>query len=125
MDSSYTTARGYMEIVPNRTKETLIPIIERVVANNSIINSDEWTYYRSINLNLYEHGTVRHKLYFLDPFTGIHTQNIESYYNKQKYRSKVMRDVNNIDLKYYLSEWMWRDNIPGNCVEKIFDLIKI
>ncbi|KAG0439668.1 hypothetical protein DMUE_2278 [Dictyocoela muelleri] len=62
VDTSYTPARVYIEIVQNRTKETLIPIIERVVAHNSIIHSDEWASYRNISLNLYEHGTVRHKL---------------------------------------------------------------
>ncbi|KAG0439165.1 hypothetical protein DMUE_2623 [Dictyocoela muelleri] len=114
-----------MEIVPNRKKETLLPIIQRVVSPGSIIHSDEWPAYRIINAELYEHGTVRHKLHFVYPITGVHTQHIESYWNKHKYRSKIMKGVGKTDLYLYINEWMWRDNIEGDCLEKVFNLIKI
>jgi hypothetical protein len=42
VDTLFTPAREYCEIVPHRSKRTLLPIIARVVRSNSIIYSDEW-----------------------------------------------------------------------------------
>lgn len=111
VDTSFTPSRGYLSVVPNRSEENLYPIIESVVLPGTIIWSDSWAAYRNISSRLrFEHGMVNHSLNFVDSQTGIHTQNIESYWNKQKMRIKKMMGIQKDKLQLYLNEWMWRDH---------------
>ena len=43
--------------------------------------------------NVSSHSTVNHSVHFVDPITGVHTQNIESYWNRVKYKIKKMKGV--------------------------------
>src|SRR6187402_2665159 len=80
VDTSFTPARGYMECVERRNAATLLPILERVCLPDTAIVSDGWAAYPRIRDLGYEHRTVNHRLHFVDPGTGAHTQNIESYW---------------------------------------------
>ena len=60
-----------------------------------------------------EHNTVNHSLHFVDPVTGIHTQNIESYWAKHKYVLKKMKGCRREFLTQYLQEFMWRDKFEA------------
>ena len=74
-----------MEIVENRGAEILLPIIQSVVRPGSIVHSDEWRSYRQIQGRTgLSHRTVNHSINFVEPITGVHTQNIESYWNVKK-----------------------------------------
>ena len=53
------------------------------------------------------HETVNHTLHFVDPKTGVHTQNIESYWNKQKNKIKRMNGCRRSSLDSYLDQFMW------------------
>ena len=81
-----------MEIVENRGAEILLPIIQSVVRPGSIVHSDEWRSYRQIQGRTgLSHRTVNHSINFVEPITGVHTQNIESYWNVKKTLIKKMR----------------------------------
>ena len=99
-----------MQTVEKRDAATLLPIIERIVRLGSTVHSDEWAAYRKIQqkLNL-DHKTVNHSINLVDPATGTHTKNIESYWAKKKYKFKVMKVVSSDTLPSYLDERMWRD----------------
>ncbi|KAG0438514.1 hypothetical protein DMUE_3039 [Dictyocoela muelleri] len=103
VDTTIFLSRGYLMIVQKRMRRLYYPYL-KVIAHLTIIRSDEWAAYRSINSYMYEHGTVKHKLYFLNLITGIHTRSIESYWNKQKSRAKYIMSVAKNELKFYLSE---------------------
>ena len=62
--------------------------------------------YNNINSLGMEHRTVNHSLYFVDPNTGVHTQNIESLWNQVKYKFKKMKGVKREFLQLYLNEFM-------------------
>ena len=81
-DTSFKPARFYVEIVSQRDSETLFPIIARVCKPNTKIHTDSWAAYHAIQRELgFVHGMVNHKLNFVAPCTGVHTQNVESLWN--------------------------------------------
>lgn len=111
VDTSREPALGYMEIVAQRDAATLLPIIQAHVAPGTIIHSDQWAAYNRVaNLpNVGGHSTVNHSVTFIDPVTGTHTQNVESYWNRAKIKLKRMRGCRAEQLPGYLDEFMWRE----------------
>ena len=100
-----------MELVQRRDAATLLPIIQAHVLPNTTIFSDEWSAYNQIQQlpNVLSHQTVNHSLHFVDPATGVHTQNVESYWNRVKTKFKRMKGVHLHQLPSYLDEFMWRE----------------
>ena len=80
-----------MELVPNRQAATLLPIVQAHVARGKTVYFDEWSAYRQLTRlpQVASHGTVNHSLCFIDPVTGVHTQNIELYWKKAKFKLKA------------------------------------
>lgn len=96
-------------VVLRRDRETLIPIIQNEVESKSIIHSDEWRAYHSLNTLGYTHETVNHSEFFIDPSTGAHTQRIESLWGGLK--QKIVRNMRGTTpelLPSYLIEAWWR-----------------
>ena len=93
VDTSHSPALSHMEIVPDRTMTTLSPIIQASTLPNTIIHSDDYSTYRTAVgqlPNVARHGIMNHSLHFVDPVTNIHTQHIESYWNRVKIKFKKM-----------------------------------
>ena len=90
VDVSHSPALGYMQIVPKRDAATLLPIIEQHVAPCTIIHSDQWSAYNRVSTlpNVASHRTVNHSIEFVNSVTGVHTENIESYWNRTKMKLK-------------------------------------
>ncbi|CAH1277205.1 Hypp9504 [Branchiostoma lanceolatum] len=104
-------AIGFMTVVPNRKKETLLPIIQRCVLPNSTIHSDQWGAYLNVrNLpNVARHATVNHSMHFVDPHTGVNTQAIEAYWSRKKAKLRRMHGCYGYDTESYLKELMFRE----------------
>ncbi|KCZ74954.1 hypothetical protein H311_04076 [Anncaliia algerae PRA109] len=85
-DTSFKPKKGYVEIITKRDSATFLEIINHIILPNSIIFTDKWNAYKNISNNNYTHKTVNHKYHFVDPRTGVHMQNVESYNNKLKYK---------------------------------------
>ena len=123
VDKSQSPAVGYMEIVERRDAATLLPIIQQVVRPGSVIHSDEWRAYRNIQGLGYAHRTVNHSVNFVDPSSGVHTQTIESYWNKQKNHIKTMHGCKRSFLNSYLHEFMWHDRFCKNALQSLCETI--
>ena len=79
-----------------------------------------WRAYNRVgNIPGLTHRTVNHSLFFVDPVTGVHTQNIESYWNHCKVKLKRKKGVHQDMLAGYLDEFMWKERAVPN----IFDTI--
>ena len=100
-----------MEVVHRRDAATLLPIIQAHAAPGSTVHSDEWSSYRRAQQlgNVSTHNTVNHSLHFVDPVTGVHTQHVESYWNRVKTKLKRMRGCHATQLPSYLDEFLWRE----------------
>jgi hypothetical protein len=69
----------FLEVVPDRTKETLIALIFRHMELGTTNISDCWSAYDSVWLVQlgFQHMTVNHSRFFKDPITGAHINSIE------------------------------------------------
>ena len=103
------TRRCFLESVPCRDSQTLMPIITKWVEPGTTIITDEWRAYQQLGNMGYVHLTVNHSANFVDPLTGAHTQNVESMLARIKGRFKKMYGTSG-DLKTtYYAEFMWRE----------------
>ena len=111
VDTNQTPALGVMELVPNHSAATLLPVIQQHVRPGSIVWSDDWAAYRRVQQlpPVTQHQTVNHSIEFVNPTTGFHTQNVESYWNRVKTKFKTMKGVQEGTLSSYLDEFMWRE----------------
>lgn len=85
VDTSHVPAMGYMEIVDSRDAATLFPIVQAHIRPGTIIWSDGWAAYNRISTSVTGvagHQAVNHSLHFKNPATGVHTNTIESYWNR-------------------------------------------
>lgn len=125
IDTSRSKDNLYLQVVGDRSANTLMPIISRVVRPKSTIYSDEWAGYKRLSQLGYVHKTVNHSKHFVDPESGVHTQNIESQWNVLKTRIKRMKGVRRVDLPQYLKEFMWRNAYPENSFLALIPLIAL
>ena len=92
--TSHSPALGYMQIVPRRHAATLLPIIQTHTAQHTTIHSDEWAAYHWIQriptLNL---EVINHSFHFVDPTTKVHTQHVESYWNRVNEKTEAYERV--------------------------------
>ena len=114
---------GYMETVPDRTAATLLPIIQGHLEPGTNVHSDEWRAYRRVQQipAVASHSTVNHSVNFMDPQTGTHTQNIESYWARVKYKFKQMKGVDGDQMESYLDEFMWQERF-GKTAKDTLDI---
>ena len=101
-------------MVHTRNAATLLPIVQTHVAAGSIVHTDQWRAYNGVTTTVTgsTHHTVNHSLTFVDPVTGVHTQNIESYWNRVKVKLKRMKGCASHQIPSYLDEFMWFETTP-------------
>ena len=104
-----------MELVDARDAATLLPIISAHVNPGTIIWSDSWASYNNVNSlpSVHSHDTVNHSIEFVSS-SGVHTNHIESYWNRVKIKIKRMRGCHRSQLASYLDEFMWRERYGKN-----------
>ncbi|XP_078380322.1 male abnormal protein mab-31-like [Oculina patagonica] len=112
----YSPAKGYFEVVQRRDAATLLPIIQRCVRPGTEVYSDDWGAYRRLQQlpNVLAHQVVVHAHNFVDPHTGVHTQEVESAWSQLKLPQKQRKGIRRGDLQSYLDERMWRQWRGGN-----------
>ena len=106
------TGSFFMELVPQRDAATLIPIIQRNILPGSTVWSDEWVAYNNLNALGYIHQTVNHSQHYVDPATGVHTNNIEARWSACKASFKRRYGITREHLPSYIDEYMWRSRHP-------------
>ena len=101
------------EVVPSRDQETLLPILDKCLKPGSEVHTDDFGAYSYLERHLPQkivvHRVVNHSINFVDPGTGVHTQNIESKWAKLKQQIKERKGILREDLQSYLNEKMYRE----------------
>ena len=126
VDTSTSPSHGYLEVVDKRDAATLLPIIQAHVRPGTIIWSDQWRAYSNVATlpNVAGHSTVNHSLHFKDPVTGVHTNNIESYWERVKGKLKKMKGCKHELIPSYLDEFLWKDKYGDKSPEVFANLIR-
>ena len=117
--------RSY-SIVARRNTATLLPIIQRTVLPGTTVWSDQWSSYNRVGQipGVVSHGVVNHSLTFVNQTTGVHTQAIESYWNRVKTKFKRMKGVSEAQLPSYLDEFMWRERHGKTSPSAFLSIVK-
>lgn len=104
--------RGYYEVVQKRDRATLLPTLAKCLQPGSEVHSDDWGAYDGLDQHLpnhvSRHRVVNHSENFVDPVSGVHTQEAESAWANLKGPIKHRRGICAEDLQVYLDERMWR-----------------
>lgn len=82
-----TTRKTYFQIVEDRTKDTLIPIIKRKALQGSTIYHDDWSAYRRLGEEGYETDVVVHSREFVSA-SGACTNTIEGTHHFYRFNIK-------------------------------------
>ena len=86
--------------------------MQRVFLPGAEVHTYDWGVYRNLHHdvpNVTVHRTVTHQNSFVDPVTGVHTQEAESAWARLKYHIKREKGIRNPDIQAFLDEQMWRD----------------
>jgi transposase-like protein len=107
-------------VVPNRNKETILPIILNTVEQDSTIMTDEYTAYKDLRLT-HSHFTVNHgaKEYVNHM---AHTNGIENFWSHLKRGvDGIYHWVSKEHLQSYVDEYTFRFNLRKLSVNDKFD----
>ena len=111
------TKKGWIQSVARRDEATLLPLIQQFVRPGSTVYSDAWAAYNNLAQHGYARGVVVHQESFVDPMTGVHTQNIEAYWSRVKHKVKFVYGSRLPFIPSYLDEFMWRERYGLNISE--------
>ena len=109
------TQRGSLDAIieqvpSNRSRATLLPIVDRHCLDGTIFCSDGWKAYNKLRDHLQIedslHFSVNHSENFVDPETGAHTQTIEGLWRHCKAFLPSF-GLKSRDLHTYLGTFLW------------------
>ena len=104
-------------VVPDRSADTLIPLITKYIRRGSTIISDCWKAYDRLGGLGFTHLKVNHSAHFKDPETGAHTNHIESTWHAiKKKKSSYAKHL----ISSYFAEFIFRRKYLGPCCENPF-----
>ena len=104
---------GIVERIEYRSHECIIPIIEKHVAKDSEVVTDELKVYSCLEHRGYTHGAV-----------GSYSNHIKGYFGRVKTFLKK-RDVRKLEsVSTYLEEFMWKERHRGNIWEDFLSAVK-
>jgi len=116
-----TTKLGHIQLVDDRSAQTLLLIIRRFIQPGTSIYSDQWPAYGQLRNMGYRHMTVNHSQNFVDPATGTCTNSIEAYWSrvKRSIRLHWLSDRDQLPLR--IDEFLWRDRLPTKTYRAAFE----
>ena len=117
---AYDTVKkiGWIKRVPDRSSETLIAAIQDFCLPGTIIVSDGWSGYSRVEEYGFSHEVVVHERHFVDPTTGIHTNNVENYWQRCKRRFKRMYGTSDELLSSHIDEFLWIERYGRTLIER-------
>lgn len=98
----------YTQVIPNTQSGTLMPIIHKKVVPDSIVYSDCWRAYNSLDTQGSRHFCINHSKLFADKKN--HINGIENFWNQAKRHLRKFNGVPKEHFWLFLKECEWRFN---------------
>jgi len=117
-----TERKVFLRILENRTAETLSELIQRHVASGSIVITDCWRGYGSLESLGYHHLTVNHSQTFKDPLTGACTNTVEGTNNALKMSMQPRKRTR--ECEDNLWEFIWRRKNESHLWQSFLEALK-
>lgn len=100
--------RAEVQIVPDRTRETLLTLIRNWIHPESIIISDMYSSYLSLNQEGWTHRIVNHSIAFVDRGDrNVHTETIEGFWAHMKRHMNSAGGTRDQHLQERINEYLW------------------
>lgn len=94
----YVVITRVWQIISNKRKDTLVPIIcENVYSGDTILKDENKAYFNFIKYN-FNRGTVCHKYNSVNRLLNVDTQAVESFHNEMKRVIKMRKGFKTIHL---------------------------
>ena len=116
--------RAFLEVCPDRKRETLEQCILEHVQPGTIIVTDQFKSYNHLSRLGYYHYSVNHSKHFVDPITRAHTQRIEGFWKQVRKEAIPSTGIPIYYLRSYLASFLYRRKIGGNLKRFLEDLKK-
>ena len=110
---------GWIQLVYRKDAETLIPLIQSWCSPGSIIVPDGWAAYNGLTTCGFQHEVVVHENHYVDPITGIHTNNVEAFWQRCKRTFKRIYGTSRDLLASHIDEFLWKDRHGKNVHRQI------
>ena len=110
--------------VPDHTRETLVTrLVQEFIQPGTVILSDKFSPYFTLNNIGYTHLMVNHSENFVDPHTEAHMNTTEGVWNAVKKKLKRMCGTFKHQLPSYLDEFNWQRVYLGERFEMMLQHI--
>ena len=114
--------RVYTKIIPDVSKRTLLPIIERLVKKSeSCIYTDQWRSYDGLVFSGYKHYRINHSKEFARKHN--HINGIESFWSFVKRKMRKHNGIKKDKFYLYLKEAEFKFNHRGKDIYKLLTKI--
>lgn len=105
----------YTQIIPDAKSTTLIPIIQRKVIPDSVVYTDCWKGYSTLDINQFRHFRINHSKLFADRKN--HINGIENFWNQAKRHMRKFNGIPKKQFQLFLKECEWKFNNPDPKVQ--------
>ena len=110
-------------MVEDAKRKTLVPIIKEKIHPDSIVYSDTWGGYTTLNVEGYRHVRINHQKEFVRKKKN-HINGIENFWNQAKRHLRKFNGIPKDRFNLFLKECEWRFN-GGNPQQLLKSLRKI
>jgi transposase len=98
----------YTVVVRDTRKETLLPVITRKIAPDSVVYTDGYYIYDSLDVSVFHHERVNHSIEFARGKN--HINGIENFWNQAKRVLRKYNGINRESFPLFLKECEFRFN---------------
>jgi transposase len=118
--------RVYTKMIPNVGRSALMPIIKAKVQADSIVYTDAFVSYDSLDVSGFHHHRINHRESFAER-GGNHINGIENFWNQAKRHLRKYNGIPKHHFPLFLKECEWRFNYgsPSQLLSTLKTWIKL